>query len=212
MTTSSAAAAAPAFAPAAFPLVGDPEDARAQAEARGYSAGYAAGMRQARAELERRAAALDEQTATALQQSRAQVRAGLDRLERAHEAVRTMAVPVIAEAQTCLAAAAIDLAEAILQRELATGRDTPTDALHRVLTRVDPGLVVSIRMHPADITALDSADALDIFHAEAQGLRLVADETLEPGDAVAELPDGLLDARIGSALERARRALLGEDE
>ena len=38
-------------------------------------------------------------------------------------------------------------------------------------------------------------------------VRLVADPTLSPGDAIGELPNGWLDARIHQALERATEAL-----
>jgi flagellar assembly protein FliH len=38
----------------------------------------------------------------------------------------------------------------------------------------------------------------------------VPDLSLARGDAIAEYPDGELDARIGSALARARAALAGE--
>ena len=43
------------------------------------------------------------------------------------------------------------------------------------------------------------------------GLELVADPTLAPGDAIGRHPDGYLDARITTALSRARAALLGAD-
>ena len=60
---------------------------------------------------------------------------------------------------------------------------------------------VAVRLHPEDLRALGPDPELP------EGARLVADPSLSRGDAVADLPDGWLDARIGTALERARTAL-----
>jgi flagellar assembly protein FliH len=43
------------------------------------------------------------------------------------------------------------------------------------------------------------------------GVALVADASLQPGDAIADMPNGYLDARIGTALSRAKATLLGSE-
>jgi flagellar assembly protein FliH len=61
-------------------------------------------------------------------------------------------------------------------------------------------------MHPDDI------ELVAVVAEEEPGLRLVADARLERGDAMVDLPDGVIDACIASAVERVRRALVGGDE
>ena len=57
-----------------------------------------------------------------------------------------------------------------------------------------------------DVAALATSGVVDVA-----GVELKPDPTLNPGDAVGEYPDGWIDARIGSALERAKQALLGPE-
>lgn len=106
-------------------------------------------------------------------------------------------VPVVAEAQSAVLAGALDLAEAIVGVHLA---DRP-HAAHAALARAtsDPqGAVVAVRLHPDDVRLL-AETGVDV--------PLVPDRTLRPGDAVAELEQGFLDARVHTAVERARAAL-----
>ena len=57
-------------------------------------------------------------------------------------------------------------------------------------------------MHPEDLRVL-AAEVGDGI----SGLTLVPDESLTRGDAVAVLAHGVIDARVGTALDRARRAV-----
>jgi flagellar assembly protein FliH len=61
-------------------------------------------------------------------------------------------------------------------------------------------------MHPADLSVLNEAEKA------AAGVVFVEDPSVNRGDAFTEFDTGYLDARIASALERARRALLGEEQ
>ncbi|MFS2031944.1 hypothetical protein ACEN85_17785, partial [Curtobacterium sp. CT11-45] len=53
---------------------------------------------------------------------------------------------------------------------------------------------------------LSVADAARVAELDLP-VPVVADPSLHDGDAVVDLPDGLLDARIATALDRARTAL-----
>jgi flagellar assembly protein FliH len=108
------------------------------------------------------------------------------------------------------AAAAADDADA---RAVATPADaahpagpregrTARAAVARALDGLDRSLVVGVRLHPADLAALGDAIA-------ASSVPLVADARLARGDAEVDLPSGLVDARLFTALSRARAALLG---
>lgn len=86
-----------------------------------------------------------------------------------------------------------------------TGR-TARAAVARALAVTDPGDVVTVRLHPADLAQLDAA-TLDSVAAD---VAFVADASLARGDSEAELRVGQVDARLGTALDRARTALLGD--
>jgi flagellar assembly protein FliH len=66
--------------------------------------------------------------------------------------------------------------------------------------------VAAVRLHPADIAVLKAAGL-----PQGTGVELVPDPSLARGDAMAEYPQGWLDARLGTALARARSALLGPE-
>jgi flagellar assembly protein FliH len=194
------------FSKLTFPALADPQSERIelQARSRGHAAGYADGLRAAEAEV----AALKDRLASEnlLEQQRA--REQRDRAEmmlaRAADALDAATVPVIADAQRTLADAAIELAEAILGYELEHGDRTARAALDRALSPVDVATAHRVRMHPTDLARLETDTA-----ARA-GIELVADPAIEPGGAITEFDDGYLDARISTALARAKAALLAE--
>ncbi|MGV2901209.1 FliH/SctL family protein, partial [Microbacterium sp. AGC62] len=96
---------------------------------------------------------------------------------------------------------AIELAELILAAELSDAGSSAAAAARRALTVADPADIREVRLHPDDLQTLQTTES------DLTAFALVADDTLERGDAVATLTHGHIDARIGSALERARRAL-----
>ncbi len=97
---------------------------------------------------------------------------------------------------------AIDLAELIIAAELSDAGASAAAAARRALSATDAAAVRRLRLHPDDLRVL-SAEAGD----DIPGLTLVPDETLTRGDAVAVLEHGVIDARVGTALDRARRAV-----
>jgi flagellar assembly protein FliH len=124
-------------------------------------------------------------------------------LTAAARALNDRALPVLAEAQDTLAAAAVELAEAIIGHTLGEKKSAAHAALNRAIAQLDPAVKAVVRMNPDDLAVLDDA-VLSQHH-----VTLVPDPSLACGDAVTELPDGFLDARIGTALARAKAALLG---
>lgn len=192
------------FTAMAFPRISAPsaewEREYESARVRGYAAGHAAGMRIA-AEAE---AIVREELHRDREQERLRTEARIARASAALDA----AVASLADrerdlaltAQRELERLAIELAETILAREL---RDDTRAALRRALAHVDPAEVIELRLHPAD------ADALR--EAAPDGVAVTPDAALSPGDAIAVLAEGRIDARVAAALERARSALRGDD-
>lgn len=171
----------------------------------GHAAGYAAGVRAAAKEQRRwrdRMAAEQASSLAAGQQD-------LDRAVRALSVARNdfahRNVQALHETEEILARTALELAEAILGYELADGTRTARAALDRALSGNDAATVLAIRLHPADVAVL-AKEGQDL----PAGLPLMADPSLSRGDAIVEYQQGWLDASLGSALARARAALLGE--
>ncbi|RNE66680.1 FliH/SctL family protein [Cryobacterium tepidiphilum] len=204
---SDATSSRPAFSAVSFPRLGDDVSAgfEEQARARGHATGYTDGLRAARSEVEARVRRLEADHQAVVGELRAKHERAVAVLAAATRALDDRTVPVLADAHGALAAAALDLAEAVLGYELDDEPRSARAALARALHEVDVDLVRVVRMHPADLALIDA-------EARARaGVRFTADATLSRGDAITEFPDGYLDARISSALERARAALLREN-
>ncbi|MCW4385733.1 FliH/SctL family protein [Salinibacterium sp. SYSU T00001] len=190
-----------AFSPLHFPALGStPGLVEEQARTRGYASGYAAGMRAAEQTLRTERAAAAAEHARLMDEGRARIDSLAALLTAAVDAVGARVAPVLEEAQKQLAAASVDLAETIIGVELADGPTSARAVVERALRDVDPAVVLSVRVHPETLAALDEAALVD-------GLNYSADPGLAPGDAIVDFPDGYLDARIGAAVARARAAL-----
>ena len=197
-----------------------------QWQARGHAAGYTEGLRAAAAAVDARVATLEAEHAQLMRAAAQQHDRSLAGLAAAVRALETRTVPVLHDVEDTLLDAAIDLAEAIIGHALADEAAAVRSALGRtavgaaaVSPAVSPTAVGrtavghtavghtavshTVRLNPHDLAALDVAAVA------ATGVTLVADANLSRGDAVSEFPDGYLDARIGSALQRARAALAG---
>jgi flagellar assembly protein FliH len=185
--------------------------ARTRMEDRGYTqghaAGYAAGIQAAAAEQRRLREQFHAEHRAMLDAGRLAVAQAVRVLQAATVAFQQRRGAVLEEAQDVLAASAMELAEAILGYELNDGGNTARAALARALGAASGvETVTAVRLHPADLAALAAVDV-----GSVAGVELKADPALNPGDAIAEYPQGWLDARLSTAVDRAKAALLGND-
>ncbi len=187
----------PAFAPLSFPALpgqgGDERDS-----IRGHAAGYAAGRKQAEAEIASLRESIRAETDQVAELMRERVGSALEALARAAEDYRSREAPALQSVDASIAAAAIELAEAIVGHELSTADGSARAALDRATVDTVPAGSV-VRLNPQDIQVIGSSQP---------GLDLVPDYSLAPGDAVVELTHGSLDARVGASLARARAVLV----
>ncbi len=193
-----------ALIPLSFPLLG-PESGTAAhrtASARGHAAGYADGLARARVELAEQRARLDAERAAERVSVDQRLAERVRVLDTAARALERQSAPVLAEARARILAAALEIAEALLGQELQHGPSSARAALARALGGGDGEQVRAVRLHPADLAELASIDV-------PAGLALVADASLQRGDAVGECENGRLDARLGAALTRVRAVLTG---
>ena len=188
-----------------LPATAQQEQADADSRAAGHAAGYAAGLRAAGAELAGQKAALDAEHRAALLHDAARTDQAIVVLTAAALALDSRLLPVVSDAQDAIAASALDLAETIIGAELANSERSAKAALARALAAVDPATITTIRLNPLDLSVLDE----NVRAASA--VSFTADASLARGGAIADLPLGYLDARITTAVARARAAILGDD-
>lgn len=169
------------------------------ARAAGFAAGYAAGARRAAADAAQESMVLRAAAAQQAADVERRLAASLALLAHAAQTVRALSTPVLLDATAAVHAGALELAADVLGSELADGDRSARAALGRVLAAEPTPGPVTVRLHPRDLAALAGCT-----HDVDPDVALVADPTLQPGDAVAEHTDGSIDARIGAALERAR--------
>lgn len=182
-------------------LSGIAERSHQAARAQGYATGWAEGRRVALARAADEAKAVRRAAEEAEARREAEHRDALAALDAAVAQVGVR----LAEAVDALAGqtvhVALELTEAILGREVATAADPGGDALRRAMSLVAPQVAVTVRIHPKDRATLDP-DALG-----DSTVTVLDDPTLEPGDAIAETEDTLVDATIRAALDRVREVL-----
>lgn len=162
--------------------------AREAAARAGFEAGFAEGLRAGRQQAVADAAATAAQVATLVRQLGG--------------AVQDLAARTAAElgaVEDAIVAGALDLAEAVIGREVDQRRAGP-DAVARALALAPRGVEVTLHVHPADVEIVEAGGL-------PAGVTLVADATVGPGGCLALVGDCTIDARLGAALERAREAL-----
>lgn len=192
-----------AFSPVRFPRLdgGEIGAEHARARLRGYAEGHAEGFRAGSAEAAaaRRAAEADRAARDAA--AAREIESAVAALQAAARSLGDRERELTDAAQDQVLRCAIELAELIIAGELTDAGAAAAAAARRALAGADPAEVREVRLHPDDLGTLQGSDH------ELAAFALVADDTLDRGDAVAILDHGRIDARIGSALERARLAL-----
>ena len=197
----------PGFAAVTFPtLRGDVQErVEAQAKARGHAAGFTEGLRQARAEADAALARQQAEHQASLKHDQARTDRAIQTLNQATAALQARTVPVLDDVRNVLAHASIEIAQAILGYELGDVERSARAALARAFAGDDPHAVHTVRLHPDDLGVLQAEVR------ERADVTFTADPTLSRGDAIAEYPDGFLDATIATALARATNTLLQEN-
>jgi flagellar assembly protein FliH len=190
-----------AFSPLDFPAIaGERTDERASI--RGHAAGYAAGRKQVEEELAVLREAIELDGRRRSEAARTEVQLALDALARSAEEFRRRELPLLQHLDAAITAAALEIAEVIVGRELDSTEGSARVALGRVTQEAGPGTSI-VRLNPEDIAVIAEEAA------PGAGVDLVPDSALERGDAIIELSEGSIDARVARSIERARAALRG---
>ncbi|ACU36285.1 hypothetical protein KCV87_08285 [Actinosynnema pretiosum subsp. pretiosum] len=178
---------------------------RSEARAEGYAIGWAQGMREARAATAEARAHAEEQLRRLLAHQEAEVRRAIGAVSLAAESLRSRDVVQATEMTGALVSAAVDLAEALVGREIG-GEQGGRDALTRALALAPSHVPVRVRLHPHDHALLADENGTE-FTEHGRTVVLVADPELTPGAAIAETDETTVDARLETALRRVREEL-----
>ena len=131
--------------------------------------------------------------------------AALAAIDSAAAALAAASTETAEELEDTVLDLAVELAQALLQREIRLSGTTARDALTRALRQVDSDAPVTVRLSVSDHAVL-MADA----EPYASGQRLITiepDPSLSPGDAVALCGVTRVDARLMAGLERVKAVL-----
>ncbi|WP_432484532.1 FliH/SctL family protein [Kineococcus esterisolvens] len=207
----------------------DTEALRAEREAArtaGWAAGWAAGMRQAAEEaaadrLAARQAAQDAARALAAQQAAALARAE-SAVRGAADALSAERLPTVAALADTVLELALELAGAVLDREVSLTASPVHDAVRRALRPLDDERPVTVRVHPDDLAALtgDGRTGGDPLGDQLKGtapaadagrVTFLPDPAVSPGDAIARQGDTDVDAGLRASVARALEALVSPD-
>ncbi len=183
------------------------ERAKEAARTAGYAEGWAQGQRAAalaaqaaQDQAEAAEQAYDARRAAALAQA-------VNAVGQAAAAFEGRLLPTVAELQDLIVAHALDLAEAIVGRELSEPQGRGTDAVRRAIAAAPDQVDITVRLNPDDYrNIMGSATDAD-YNYEGRPVHLRPDPDLAPGDAVAEAGPTTVDATIATAFQRARAAL-----
>ncbi|MGB5759760.1 MAG: FliH/SctL family protein [Acidimicrobiales bacterium] len=97
---------------------------------------------------------------------------------------------------------ALQIAEAVLGREIACTDDPGAEAIARCLEMAPATGDLFARLNPQDAAELGRIDGL-----ADRGLMITADPSLRRGDAVVTINDATIDARLSESLRRVAEAL-----
>lgn len=165
---------------------------RAEASRVGYEDGFTAGQ------------------AAGVAEGQALTAAALSRLETALQAVESAAAELgirqagaVADVERSVATLAVQIAEAILGRELAAMDAPGYDAVARALQLAPKGVDVLARMNPLDAEAIGDLGSLTAERA----VTIIPDGAVERGGCIVEAGACRIDAQITPALQRVREAL-----
>jgi flagellar biosynthesis/type III secretory pathway protein FliH len=153
---------------------------------------------------------------------RARLGDALNAAEAALDALRRGEARWAGTIEENICALAVGIAHHIVGREVGTAPDVVSAMVQRALAEFPIDQPLSVRVNPADLQVIATADTPvagggeDSTHrpaaaATARDLRWVADPRVAPGGCLVEGRDRIIDGRVDTGLERLYRRLTATD-
>ena len=165
--------------------------AREDAARVGYEDGFQAGLRDAAVE----AAARAEHTQAALNNA-------LAALDAAAAELAARQAGTVADMEARITTIALQIAEAVVGREIAMSSAAGRDAIARALQLAPGRAAATARLNPQDVEAVG-----DLSTLTQRPVTVVADPSVESGGCVLDVGPCRIDAQITPALARVREVL-----
>ncbi len=166
----------------------------------GYQEGWSRGYDEARTAVEQAANA--EREAWRVEQE-GRLTSALTAVGTAASEIRHRRALELTSLEDAIASAAFDLACALLGRELELARSPGRDAVARALSLAPATERFALHLNPADIETLGDLEDL----LAGRQCVLVPDPSVESGGCLLEAKDCQVDARLSTAVGRARQAM-----
>ena len=115
----------------------------------------------------------------------------------------------ITRLEECAVSLGVEVARFLLQREVQTDPAVVVEQVRRAFARVSGIDMVTVRLHPSNVEALERVKSALI--AASDGVRSILvqpDESVAPGGCVLETAIGTIDAQIGTQLEQIKNEML----
>jgi flagellar assembly protein FliH len=188
------------------------EQARVDARAVGYAQGWSQGLREAAESQATQVAATEAQERLLLTGHQQRLAAALQALHAAAAQLEQQSVAVTNEISDQILSSAVELAQALLGRELRDPAVAAPAALARILQLAPANEPVTVWLSPADHETLTGAHATELV-ATVQGvtgrsISFEVDSALQPGDALGRCGCTTIDARLAEGVDRLRKYLL----
>ena len=127
-------------------------------------------------------------------------------LRQAAEAVVEARRSALEAAESDAVALAVEVAGRIVQKNVESDRDLALSTVREALRRVADRTRLTIRVNPVDLALVSSHRAEWVEMVGASGVvDVVADRRVPRGGTEIISPSGIVDARLGSMLDEARR-------
>ena len=165
--------------------------AREDAARVGYEDGFSAGLLAGAQEAQARTA----QAGTA-------VSAALVALESAAAQLATRQAGGVADVEQRVTSMALQIAQAVIGREVATSPTAGRDAIVRALQLAPEGPGAVVRLNPVDLDTVG-----ELARLTNRDISLVPDPAVEQGGCILEAGPCRIDAQVGPALDRVRQVL-----
>jgi flagellar assembly protein FliH len=176
---------------------------REQAHAEGFAAGHADGLVAAESVVAEAERAATERLAEAQARWERRLASATAALTAAAQQLEAAAVPVADDIRETIVGTVLTLIEDLLGRELALAESPVLDAVRRALTLCPADAPAIVRVHPDDLGEIPE----DALAELPDGVRVVADPSVERAGAVAETGPRRIDAQLMAALERVQQVL-----
>lgn len=175
------------------------ETTRAAARSQGYAIGWTEGRRDAEAAAYVAARRREDEAEADRSRREAEHRAAIASLE----AAAAQLVGALDDCRSAVDDRASDLAWELTRTLVgdALQRQSDEDVVRRVLEATPQPSGVTVRLNPR------AGSSAELAGLTAQGMTVVIDASLQPGDALVETDERVVDLRISTALARIQEAL-----